>query len=646
MKPLILIPLVLLLVIAAFLIGRTTHAPPRDPAAQSTPTPVEAAPAFWTCSMHPNVRQPGPGQCPLCGMDLVPVTSHTDHEGGSHEIRLSTNAVARAGIETEPVRRHLPTAEVRMVGKVDYDETRVSSITARVRGRLDRLYVDYTGIRVNEGEHLVSLYSPDLLNAQQELLETLRTAGDLQASPDTFLKERMTQTVEAAREKLRLWGLSDAQVREIEARQSASDHITLNAPIGGIVVQKNAMEGMYVSEGTPIYTIADLSHLWVRLDAYESDLQWLHFGQAVEFSTEAYPGERFTGWISFIDPVLNAKTRTLKVRVNVDNTDGRLKPEMFVRAVVKSQVTGAGKVMSPDLAGKWIGPMHPEVVRDEPGPCPICGMPLIQAESLGYSAATNEPAAMPLVIPATAPLITGKRAVVYVASTNQPGVFEGRTVELGPRASDFYLVKSGLAEGELVVTRGAFKVDSAVQILAKPSMMNPDEAPAIRAETPAATTAEPHAAPEQFQQQLRATVDAYFPVADALSHDDLEAAQASASTFHDTLNTIEMSLLEGEAHMAWMKALETIETGVNGLKSALEIEAARAAFEQVSNGLIAAADRFGLTGDTPAYIYHCPMAFDGRGADWLQNKQGTENPYYGSAMFSCGAKVRGVGERD
>jgi Cu(I)/Ag(I) efflux system membrane fusion protein len=634
-----------LLLFGVFLLGRMTGAHGGHSSATEAGASTEAKAEFWTCSMHPQVQQPGPGKCPICAMDLVPVFENSNQVLGPREVELSEGAIALANVQTAPVIRHLAAAEVRMVGKVDYDETRLSYITARVPGRLDRLYVDYTGIPVNKGDHLVWLYSPELLAAQEELFQAIQTAIDLRQSSDRFLRERAEQTIQSTRDKLLLWGLSETQVREIEERKSASDHITINAPVGGIVIHKNALEGMYVKEGTQIYTIADLSQLWVRLDAYESDLAWLHFGQQVEFRTEAYPGERFTGWISFIDPVLDSKTRTAKVRVNVDNSDGRLKPEMFVRAVVQSPVAAGGKVMSPDLSGKWIGPMHPEVVSDEPGPCPVCGMPLVSAESLGYQAVSAEEASVPLVIPATAPLITGKRAVVYVTTPERPGVFEGRVVELGPRAGDFYIVESGLTDGELVVTHGAFKIDSAVQILAKPSMMNPEQGQGVEGDMQASEPRPVYHPPVEFQNQLRRVVDSYFSVADALSHDSLEDAQAALSPLKSVLSEVDMSLVEGDAHMFWMEQLKIIQGGVNGIEAASEIKLARAEFEHVSNGLIAAVDSFGLTEGASVYVYHCPMASGGKGADWLQNKQGTENPFYGSMMFSCGEETRVIEAR-
>jgi Cu(I)/Ag(I) efflux system membrane fusion protein len=204
------------------------------------------------------------------------------------------------------------------------------------------------------------------------------------------------------------------------------------------------------------------------------DMMWVRYGQEVEFLTEAYPGQVFKGTISFIDPVLNTKTRTVKLRVNVENPEAKLKPEMFVRAVVRAKIAHGGKVMDKTMAGKWICPMHPDVVKTEVGICDICGMDLVTTESLGY-VKVDTPKEAPLVIPASAPLITGARAVVYVQlpETEKP-TYEGREVILGPRAGDYYIVESGLAEGEVVVTNGNFKIDSALQIQAKPSMMNPE----------------------------------------------------------------------------------------------------------------------------------------------------------------------------
>jgi Cu(I)/Ag(I) efflux system membrane fusion protein len=429
----------------------------------------EEAATIWTCSMHPQIRQEKPGKCPLCFMDLIPLE---EGDVGDLQIQLSEAAAKLMEVETSPAERKYVTAEIRMAGKIDYDETRVKYITSWVSGRIDRLYVDYTGIEVRKGDHMVYLYSPQLLSAQAELLQAAKAAENVKPDGSQLVSRSIQATLEAAREKLRLLGLKKEQIDNIEKTGDAVDHLTIYAPIGGVVIAKNVAEGAYVDTGTKIYQIADLSQLWVKLDAYESDMMWIRYGQEVEFTTEAYPGEVFKGRITFIDRVLNAETRTIKLRVNVDNPDGRLKPEMFVRAVVRSKLATAGRVMDEDLAGKWVCPMHPDIVKDGEGICDICEMPLEPSESL-HAVQTESPNEPPLVIPASAPLLTGKRAVVYVKVPNtEKPTYEGREVVLGPRAGDHYIVKHGLRDGEVVVTNGSFKIDSEMQLRAMPSMMS------------------------------------------------------------------------------------------------------------------------------------------------------------------------------
>jgi len=430
----------------------------------------DAAATVWTCSMHPQIKLPKPGKCPICFMDLIPLEDDAGEDDSPRRLTMSRRAVALAEIQTAPVKRQYAERIVRMVGLVDYDETKVANISAWVGGRLDRLYVDYTGVSVRKGDHLVYLYSPELIVAQRELLQTWKAHN----RPGALDRDLTASTLKSAEEKLRLLGLLDEQIEEIKRRGLPTDHLTVYSPIGGVVIEKHANEGMYVQTGTKIYTIADLSEVWVHLDAYESDVPWLRYGQQVEFTTETYPGETFKGRIAFIDPVLDRQTRTVEVRLNVPNPDGKLKPGMFVRARVRSQLTAGGRVFNASLVGKWISPMHPEIVKDGPGKCDVCGMDLVPAEDLGYVVPEKAPE-MPLVIPATAPLITGKRAVVYVRLADQKEpTFEGREIVLGHRAGDYYIVRHGLAEGELVVTNGNFKIDSALQIKARPSMMSPE----------------------------------------------------------------------------------------------------------------------------------------------------------------------------
>jgi len=595
---------------------------------------------------------------------------------------------------------------------------------------------------------------------------------ELGASDVSIMKETAEATVEAARDKLKLWGLKDEQVEEIEKRGEPADHITIYAPMSGTVVHKNAQEGMYVQTGTRIYTIADLRRVWVLMDAYESDLEWLRYGQEVEFTPEAYAGETFVGLIAFIDPVVNAKTRTVKVRVNVPNLEGKLKPEMFVRALVRANVARGGRVMEPDLAGKWMCPMHPEVVADDFGACGVCGMDLVTTESRGYLPVDAAESTKPLVIPVSAALVTGTRAVVYVyvedpeaEKAEKPSFsFEGREIVLGPRAGDHYIVRHGLKEGELVVTRGNFKIDSALQIEAKPSMMTPEgggggghrhgeepqkatdpatpqkmevpplvrtqllrvakahetisaamkadelgqakaafeelgeaidqvdgehlsghnrmmwnelsmllendafegreatqleEAEAVFAllerhaqrlreqfglghehmATPELTEA---AAPHSFRQQLADVWAAYRELHGALAGDDREAAIVASEGMQRALAAVDMTILDHQAHMAWMPMQERMQTALQETADAADLEGIRASFPAVSEALWEAIETFETAPAGPVYKLRCPRAFDGHGAIWLQRDQETRNPYFGAAMLKCGDVVETI----
>jgi len=400
-------------ILVGILIGKSIG--PQKPKTEVTAAKTQAKAQVWTCSMHPHIKLPKPGLCPICNMELIPLSTDETEVGTSmRQLTVSENAKKLMDIEVTPVERKFVSAVVRMVGKVDYDETNLAYITAWVPGRLDKLYVDYTGVPVNKGDHMVYLYSPELISAQEELLQAIEAIKNIQETELGVMQEMTESMANAAREKLRLWGLTPEQITEIETTGQVTDHMTIYSPTSGIVIHKNALEGMYVQTGTKIYTIADLSKVWVKLDAYESDLEWLRYGQEMEFTTVSYPGQIFKGTISFIDPILNDRTRTVKIRVNVQNPDGKLKPGMFVKAVVRSQVADGGRIMDAGLVGKWICPMHPEIIKETSGKCDICQMPLVTTESQGYVSDNPALVEKPLVIPVSAALVTGTRAIVYV----------------------------------------------------------------------------------------------------------------------------------------------------------------------------------------------------------------------------------------
>jgi Cu(I)/Ag(I) efflux system membrane fusion protein len=546
---------------------RPAQASSQEPASSSPQEQPGKQIAYWTCSMHPQVHMSKPGLCPYCNMKLIPVYKNDagDEMAGMREFTTSKAAKALMDIETSPVERKSVTAEIRMVGKVEYDERRLSYITAWVSGRLDQLYVDYTGVSVNKGDHMVYMYSPELLSAQEELIQAMKSAQRIKSDNSDIVRELTTGTLEAAREKLRLLGLSTEQIAEVEKLGKASDHITIYAPISGIVVHKNALEGMYVNTGTRIYTVADLSHVWVKLDAYESDLSWLRLGQQVEFTTVSFPGEVFKGTISFIDPVLDPVTRTVKVRVDVPNKDGKLKPEMFVKALVK-------------------------------------------AESLGYVSTEPQDPKKPLVIPVTAALVTGTRAIVYVEVPNaDKPTYEGREIVLGPRAGDYYIVRNGLEEGQRVVTKGNFKIDSALQIQAKPSMMTPegggsggmhmnmDMGQGSKGKTSDEKKGQmTMALPAESHQQLNSVIAASDVVANAVKNSDLSQIQTAFAVLGKAIKAVDMKLLEGHIHTMWMEMSMRLDNDAVEGQQARTIEDAQRVAESLKTNISSLKSKFGL----------------------------------------------------
>ncbi len=351
-------------------------------------------------------------------------------------VTLSPRAQKLAQIEVAPVIRAFIPSEIRLYGKVDYDETKLEHITAWVPARIEKLYVNFTGMEVKSGDPMADYYSPELIVAQEELLQSLNAYQTLENTNTSFAKDQSKRNMESARTKLRLLGIHQRQIEAIEKNNQVSEFLTIYAPTSGIVIHKNALEGEYVKEGTEIFTIADLDEVWIQLEAYESDLVGLKLDQKITFTTDAHPGETFTGVITFIDPFLNEKTRTANVRVVASNQKGKLKPGMYVTGIVDVYVSIDGKISS-------------------------------------QKPTDTQP---PLVIPATAPLITGKRTIVYIQDPNNASEYRLREIVLGPRVKDYYIVASGIQEGELVVVHGNFKIDSAAQIQAKPSMMSPEGA--------------------------------------------------------------------------------------------------------------------------------------------------------------------------
>lgn len=369
---------------------------------------------IWTCAMHPQIRLDHLGKCPICTMELIPLNQYQSRgKIDSNAVYFSPEAMELANVATSIVSYRKPSKEVRLYGKVQADERLLQNQVAHIGGRIEKLFVNFTGESIRKGQLLALIYSPDLITAQQELIEAAKSK---QSQPEIY---------NAAMEKLMQWMLTEKQIAQIERSGKVKTNFEVYSNTSGTVTARRVNAGDHVSEGSVLFDVSNLSSVWVMFDAYESDLPFLKTGNAISFTIEALPGTNFTAYIKFIDPVIDPVNRVAKVRVEVNNSEGNLKPEMFATGIVKANLN--------EYKNK-------------------------------------------LVIPRSAVLWTGKRSVVYIKQPDSKEInFRMREIELGPMLGNSYVVESGLNEGEEIVTDGTFSVDAAAQLAGKPSMMNRNE---------------------------------------------------------------------------------------------------------------------------------------------------------------------------
>ncbi len=405
------------ILIIAFGLGRYTATRFDDHDHTATEETTNDKPQIYTCSMHPQVRTPDPNEkCPICAMDLIPVPSDDEDADDTDDVprlRLSRRAVALMQIQTRPAARKDVAMPLSLFGKVSPDESRIFRIAARTDAYVETLYANTPWQRVQQGETIAELYSPAAVTAMREL-QVARDASETMR--------------EAARSRLKRMGLDEAQIDEIEQASDTPRTFRVVSPHAGFVRAAPVREGDWLREGMPLIELVDLSKVWVNVEAYERDIPWIQQDQPVSFALQAWPGKTFDGIVTFIEPNVDGRSRTMRLRVEAENPDGILKPGMFFSATVHVPPT-----------------LNPQ------------------------------PSTLPLVVPVSAPLVMGRRAIVYVqiSDTERP-TFEPRHVTLGPRTKDFWIIESGLQEGDLVVVNGQFKIDSELQIRGRPSMMAPD----------------------------------------------------------------------------------------------------------------------------------------------------------------------------
>jgi Cu(I)/Ag(I) efflux system membrane fusion protein len=364
---------------------------------------------MWTCSMHPQIMQPEPGDCPICGMDLIPVESGADGLALG-QFKMTKNAMALADIRTTTVGSGTSGDNtLKLSGTIVENEKAIATQASYFAGRIEKLFINFEGEEVRSGQQLATIYSPELVSAQQELI----TAASL--------KESQPALYQAVRNKLKLWKLAEKQIQQIEQSGQVLEYFPIYANVSGTVSMIMVKEGDYVKQGQPLFKLANLSSVWAVFDAYENQVSLLKEGQNIDIITKAYPDTRFDAKISFIDPVLNSATRTIEVRAVLQNPKGQLKPGMFVAGMI-----GLTSKMKDDM----------------------------------------------IVIPESAVLWTGERSVVYIKTDLENPTFEMREITLGDMLNEGYVVLNGLQNGDEIVTNGTFTVDAAAQLKGKKSMMN------------------------------------------------------------------------------------------------------------------------------------------------------------------------------
>lgn len=356
---------------------------------------------YWTCTMHPQVQMDRPGVCPICGMDLIKKVAEekiesTNDKDLANIVTLSGKKQVLANVSTVVVKKENLQEQVTAYSYLDFVENNHKTISARFNGRIEKLFVDKTGDYIKKGQPLFEIYSPDLVQAQNEYLIALNSSSN------------SSSLLKAAKKKLEIFGLTSEQIQTLEKTKEISITLTYFSPISGTVIEKKVQEGVYVNEGTVIYDVAELSTLWNIAEVYENNLSNIRIGSPVKLRLRAYPGEEFNGRVSFIYPVVNSQTRTVKVRSEFSSLGGRLKPQMYGETIF-NRTGGQG-----------------------------------------------------LLVPADAVIIAGKRAVVWIKTGD--GMFEARSVQIGNRFEDKYQIISGLNEGDEIASTGGFLIDSESQL--------------------------------------------------------------------------------------------------------------------------------------------------------------------------------------
>ncbi len=541
-----------------------------QPPGQSRPTDVHPA-AVYQCPMHPWIKSERAGaRCTICGMELVAVTggSGTDDPG---LVVLSPAQAAVTGVSTSPVTRGRLLRTLRVNGVIEDDDTRHRILAARVPGRIERLQVNYVGAEVEAGTPLATVFSPEMLTAQRQYVERIK-AGAVASS----LAERA-----AARERLLELGLTEEEIRILEGTLKPTAMVNVRAPLSGTVVTRSVYEGQYVRTNDPLFEVGDFSRMWFVFDAYGPDLPWLKVGQTVEVRVPSLPGQVFAAPITFIDPSLDPRTRTARVRVTLENPERRL----------HHRETAAGEVAA----------RGPET----------------------------------LLVPRSAVLQHGGRPIAYVAADGtgeaaDPGqAYRARELRLGRVGDTEAEVLAGLDEGERVVTQAGFILDAQAQ-LAHAAVQVAAAAPVPV--VPAPVEAGPPPITEAAYGRLKTLVFATADAGAALAADDLAAYRQGLPALRSAL----AAYLKADPRAA----RSDLAAFTASLSDRADLDAARRDFEPFSTAVTDLARAEQLPQREQIWVYQCPMSPVLGTARWVSRTHVLRNPFFGAKMIGCGDELK------
>lgn len=526
----------------------------------------EAKTKLWTCSMHPQIIKKEPGDCPICGMDLVLKKDNDSKSISNISIKLSKEAIALANIQVSKVDKSNINKKFELFGRIRMNSNTKSIQSAHIDGRIEKLYINYKGEFVSKGQLIALIYSPKLVKAQEELLTAVK------------FKDSIPQIYNSIINKLKLWKISDKQIKNIEANNKIIENFKIYSDVSGTISKITVSKGDYVKQGESLVELSDLSNLWVDLDVFENQISLFKIGQKLKVTIPNIHKE-VSAKIFFISPTIDYNKRVFTLRANLNSSKGKIKAGMFASAIIN-------------------------IEKDDR-----------------------------IVVPASAVLWTGKRSVVYVKSGD--GIYSLREVILGNKYSDRYDIVKGLNVGDFVVTNGAFTIDAAAQLNNKASMMthkSEDITPTMNMHNHKKISKS--VSKSIKKEDVSVYVRAYLKIKNSLVKDDFKAVRKYSLKLEKHLKEVDLKKIEEKESRS---LISKMINDLASMSSSDNISSQRTYFLSLSNNIISFIKIHKRK--STLYIKYCPMANNDKGGYWIGTDKEINNPYFGSSMLRCGEVV-------